>query len=79
MEHELHGMFSALSYDEGATWGRIKLIPTHEEDAHAAEAWGYLACVQTPDRRIHLVSSWLYYCFNLPWLELPMPAQPVSR
>jgi hypothetical protein len=76
-KHELLGMFSALSYDEGATWERIKLVPQHEGEAYAAELWGYLACVQTPDREIHLVSSRLYYRFNLAWLELPMPARRV--
>jgi hypothetical protein len=86
-EHTVHGMFAALSYDEGKTWPKKKLVtPGGQEQEWFGHGWtkhfttnnktaeplGYLASVQGPDGRIHLVSSGLHYEFNLQWLEEPM-------
>ncbi len=87
-EREVHGMFSALSYDDGKKWTAYKLLTPgglsrqldgggntghfRLDDTHAEPA-GYLALTQTPDNTIHLISSALYYRFNLPWLQQPMP------
>lgn len=83
-----HGMFAALSYDEGQTWPVKKLISDfgkeHKFDGGAwtdefvmsatqAEPKGYLAARQAPDGIIHLISSALHYQFNLKWFEEPMP------
>ncbi|MBT3201772.1 MAG: exo-alpha-sialidase, partial [Phycisphaerales bacterium] len=76
-----HGMYAAVSLDEGKTWPVRKLLTpgagkfdggawTKEFTASPtrAEHAGYLAATQTPDGVIHLISSRLYYRFNLPWL-----------
>lgn len=76
-----HGMFAAVSFDDGKTWPVRKLLSPGEGDwdggAHTrefaatptrAEHAGYLAATQTPDGVIHLISSRLHYRFNLPWL-----------
>jgi hypothetical protein len=76
-----HGMFAAVSFDDGKTWPVRKLLTPGEGDwdggAHTrdftatptrAEHAGYLAATQTPDGMIHLISSRLHYRFNLPWL-----------
>ena len=79
-----HGMFAALSFDEGATWPVRKLL-TPGAGQFAGGAWtgpftatptraehaGYLAATQTPDRVVHLISSRLHYRFNLAWLQEP--------
>ena len=81
-----HGMFAAVSYDDGVTWPQQKLITPGKDagtfdggawtreftlDATHAEPKGYLASTQTPDGVIHLISSGLYYRFNLAWIEAP--------
>lgn len=76
-----HGMYAAVSFDDGKTWPVRKLLTPGkgEFDGGAwtkqftatptrAEHAGYLAATQTPDRVIHLISSRLHYRFNLPWL-----------
>ena len=77
------GMFASLSYDEGETWTKGKLLTDGIErcldggawtgtflmDASHAEPKGYLAATQTPDGTIHLISSKNHYRFNLKWLE----------
>jgi len=76
-----HGMFAALSFDEGGTWPVRKLLTPGAGDydggAHTgpftatptrAEHAGYLAATQSPDGVIHLISSRLHYRFNLAWL-----------
>ncbi len=76
-----HGMYAALSFDEGKTWPTRKLLTpgtgrfnggawTQEFTAtrNRAEHAGYLAAAQTPDGVIHLISSRLHYRFNLAWL-----------
>jgi len=77
-----YGLFAALSFDEGKTWSKKKLLTDGEEkllnggawtglfimDKNHAEHRGYLAITQSPDNMIHLLSSNLYYSFNLKWL-----------
>jgi sialidase-1 len=76
-----HGMFAALSLDDGETWPVRKLLTPGAGEfnggAHTgtftatptrAEHAGYLAATQTPDGVIHLISSRLQYRFNLAWL-----------
>lgn len=76
-----HGMFAALSFDDGVAWPVRKLLTPGSGDydggAHTgrftatptrAEHAGYLAATQTPDGVIHLISSRLHYRFNLAWL-----------
>jgi hypothetical protein len=78
-----HGMFAALSFDQGETWPLRKLLTPGELDepldggGHThrfeprkdrAEHAGYLAATQSPDGVIHLISSRLHYRFNFPWL-----------
>lgn len=76
-----HGMYAAVSFDEGRTWPLRKLLTpgsgTWDGGAHTktftatptrAEHAGYLASTQTPDNTIHLISSRLHYRFNLEWL-----------
>ncbi|MBC7418638.1 MAG: SUMF1/EgtB/PvdO family nonheme iron enzyme [Pedobacter sp.] len=77
-----HGMFAALSYDEGKTWPIKRLIVdgntrflnggawtgAFKMDDQHAEPRGYLAATQTPDNMIHLISSAIHYQFNLQWL-----------
>lgn len=77
-----HGMFAALSFDEGETWPVRRLLTPGSGDYDGgawtgifpatptrAEHAGYLAATQTPDGMIHLISSRLYYRFNLAWLD----------
>lgn len=76
-----HGMYAAVSFDQGETWPVRKLLTAGkgEFDGGAwtreftatptrAEHAGYLAATQTPDNVIHLISSRLHYRFNLAWL-----------
>ncbi|HUT36394.1 MAG TPA: SUMF1/EgtB/PvdO family nonheme iron enzyme [Planctomycetota bacterium] len=80
----IHGMFAALSFDDGATWPVRRPVTPGEpprtlkdvtltgsfllDDTHA-EPRGYLAATQTPDGVIHLISSGLHYRLNLAWLQ----------
>ncbi len=89
-DRRVHGMFAALSFDEGKTWPVKQLItaggPASQidgggntgrfimDDSHA-EPRGYLAATQTPNGLIHLISSKQHYVFNLAWLKQPMPAE----
>jgi formylglycine-generating enzyme len=76
-----HGMYAALSFDDGVTWPVRKLLTPgageFDGGAHTgrftatptrAEHAGYLAATQSPDGVIHLISSRLHYRFNLAWL-----------
>ena len=76
-----HGMYAAVSFDDGKTWPVRKLLTPGEGEfdggawtkqftatPRRAEHAGYLAATQTPDRVIHLISSRLHYRINLPWL-----------
>ena len=76
-----HGMYAAVSFDDGRTWPIRKLL-TPGKGQFDGGAWtkqftatptraehaGYLAATQTPDGIIHLISSRLHYRFNLQWL-----------
>lgn len=78
-----HGMYAALSYDDGKTWPVKRLLTDGKErhlnggawtgfftmDATQAEPRGYLAGTQSPDKVIHILSSRIHYRFNLKWLE----------
>lgn len=77
-----HGMFAAVSFDEGASWPVRKLLTpgkgNYDGGGHTgaftatparAEHAGYLAATQSPDGMIHLLSSRLHYRFNLAWLR----------
>ena len=84
-----HGLFAALSFNDGERWPVRKLL-TPGKGAFNGGAWtreftatptraehaGYLAATQTPDGVIHLISSRLHYRFNLAWLKTP--AAPVA-
>lgn len=85
----IHGLFAALSHDEGLTWPVKKLIAPEEGEYELeggactgkfklertwAEPMGYLAATQSPDGMIHLTSSRLYYKFNLTWIQRPIKA-----
>jgi hypothetical protein len=77
-----HGLFAALSYDEGQTWPIRRVItPGGPARLHSStdggkftlsetegEPSGYLAMAQAPDRTIHLISSRNHYRFNLAWM-----------
>ena len=77
-----HGMFAAVSRDDGATWPVRKLLTpgvagpfdgrgwtgVFRTDASHAEPKGYLAACQSGDGVVQLVSSGLHYRFNLAWL-----------
>jgi formylglycine-generating enzyme len=84
-----HGMFAALSNDDGATWPVRKLLTPgageFDGGGHTrfftasptrAEHAGYLAATQSPDGVIHLISSRLHYRFNLAWLNQPSADAP---
>jgi hypothetical protein len=77
-----HGMYAAVSFDDGKTWPLRKLLTPGEghfnggawtQDFTAtptrAEHAGYLAATQSPDGVIHFISSRLHYRFNLAWLK----------
>jgi len=88
-KRRIHGMFAALSFDEGETWPIKKPVtpggPPRQltgvtltgsfllDDTHA-EPRGYLSGCQTPDGVIHVISSGLHYSLNLAWLKTPIPA-----
>lgn len=76
-----HGMYAAVSFDDGKTWPLRKLLTPGKGDFDGgawtkkftatptrAEHAGYLAATQPPDGIIHLISSRLHYRFNLQWL-----------
>ncbi|MHC4624475.1 MAG: SUMF1/EgtB/PvdO family nonheme iron enzyme [Planctomycetota bacterium] len=82
------GLFAALSYDDGKTWPRIRLITDDGPERQmqttngkpftmsvsSAEPRGYLSVCQGANGLIHLTSSWNHYAFNLKWLQTPAPA-----
>ncbi|MGM0489404.1 MAG: sialidase family protein [Planctomycetota bacterium] len=87
-----HGMYAALSFDDGKTWPVRKLLTPGEGEwdggAHTghftatptrAEHAGYLAATQPPDNVIHLISSRLHYRFNLAWLTAGAKQCPVRQ
>jgi len=70
------GAYTALSFDEGATWSHHKLLPLDAKKPYESSMTGMYSAVQSPDGMIHLVSSSLYWRFNLAWLMAPMVAVP---
>ncbi len=86
---DVTGMFAALSYDEGKTWPKQRLVSDDGPDREfpaldgqkfvlgrsRAEPRGYLAAIQASDGMIHLITSRNHYSFNLQWLETPAPAR----
>lgn len=83
-----HGMYAALSFDDGASWPVRKLLTPGAGELDGgghtkiftatpsrAEHAGYLAATQSPDGVIHLISSRLHYRFNLPWLTAGVAPQ----
>jgi len=87
-ERMVHGLFAALSYDDGETWPARRLVsddgPGREIETtdgrlimmglESAEPRGYLSVCQTADGVVQLISSRQHYAFNLKWLETPPPA-----
>lgn len=83
-----HGLFAAVSFDEGRTWPVRRLLTPGGKERSVngidrvmftlgdtyAEPCGYLASTQTQDGRIQLISSKNHYVFNLAWLKALPPA-----
>ncbi|RPJ57523.1 MAG: glycoside hydrolase [Acidobacteria bacterium] len=79
----IQGLFGAVSYDEGKTWSKIKVIsdggPERElrttdgrpfkMSRTTGEPRGYMSVCQGKNGVIHLISSINHYAFNLKWLE----------
>ena len=70
------GLYASVSYDEGKTWLRRRLIAP--EGKTIADINGYLALAQTRDHRIHLITSKDHYVFNLAWIKTLPPAPKKS-
>jgi hypothetical protein len=64
-KRRVFGLFGAVSYDDGESWSKIRLI--------GKELRGYLSVCQARNGIIHLVTSKTHYAFNLKWLETPPP------
>jgi hypothetical protein len=89
-EREITGVFAALSYDEGETWPKCRLVSDDgpgrgietldgrpcELSHSSAETKGYLSVCQGANGLIHLISSRQHYAFNLKWVETPPPTIP---
>lgn len=76
------GLFGAVSYDEGKTWPKIKVMSDGPErelrtsdgrpfkmSRTSGEPRGYMSVCQGKNGVIHLISSINHYAFNLKWLE----------
>ncbi|HUT30555.1 MAG TPA: SUMF1/EgtB/PvdO family nonheme iron enzyme [Sedimentisphaerales bacterium] len=89
-QHEVSGLFGAVSFDEGKTWPQKRLVtndgPAHQVGSlngepiimspHNTESVGYLAVCQTPDGVINLLTSRQHCAFNLKWVMTLPPAAP---
>lgn len=90
----LFGLFTALSFDGGKSWGNIKSLSpggppkTYSTvrntefvmDATHSVPNGYLAGTQTPDGAVHIVTSSQYFRTNLTWLKAAIPvASPEEK
>ena len=87
-ERPVTGLFAAISYDDGKTWPRIRLITDDGPERQmqttngksftmsisSAEPRGYLSVCQGASGLIHLTSSWNHYAFNFKWLQTPPPS-----
>lgn len=88
-ERQVTGLFCALSYDDGETWTKIRLISDDGRDRevetmdgrpfimglNSAEPGGYLAVCQGSNGIIHLISSKQHYRFNYEWLIEAPPSE----
>jgi hypothetical protein len=84
---EVHGVYAAVSLDDGKTWPYIRPISDDGPgtpiectgdglfvmSARNAEYRGYLAGCQSADGLIHLISSRQHYTFNAQWLMTQAP------
>ncbi|MHC4621659.1 MAG: sialidase family protein, partial [Planctomycetota bacterium] len=80
-ENLCHGLYTAVSYDEGKSWsirllsdGKNRKVLSRKNKydtmtATASEGGGYLASCQSADGVIHIVSNRVEYAFNLTWLQ----------
>jgi len=89
-QHQVTGLYAAVSLDEGKSWpyrrlvsddGPTRRIETMDGDpsfmgSHNSEQVGYLTVCQTPNGLIQLLSSRHHYSFNLKWLTSVPPAAP---
>jgi len=88
-QRTVHGLFAAVSEDQGATWPYIRLV-THDGPARVVETTdggaivqssrssdyrGYLSVCQGLDGTVHLISSRNHYAFNLAWLKTTPPPE----
>jgi len=88
-QHPISGLFAAVSFDEGKTWAKKRLVTDDGPgrdietmnghpitlDQYNSEVAGYLAVCQSADNVIHLLSSREHYAFNYKWL---ITAPPVA-
>jgi hypothetical protein len=87
-EREIHGLYTAISLDEGKTWPYKRIVSDDGPGKIAecmsgglfvmsgsnAEYKGYLSVCQSADGLVHLISSQQHYAFNLKWLMTASPA-----
>jgi len=85
----VEGLFAAVSYDEGKTWPRIRLVSDDgpgrdlkttdgrpfKMTPSSAEPRGYMSVCQGKNGVIHLITSINHYAFNLKWVETPAPVR----
>ncbi len=83
----VEGLFVAISYDDGKTWPKMRLVTDDgparmvrttdgqpfEMSRYSAEPRGYLSVCQGTNGVIHLISSINHYAFNLKWVEVGAP------
>lgn len=86
-KRDVTGMFAALSYDEGKTWPKMRLVTHDGPDTKVetmdgrifelgfstAEPGGYNSICQATNGVIHLITSRQHYQFNLKWIETLPP------
>ena len=92
-ERMVTGLFTALSHDEGETWGHHRLVTHDGPDTKvemmdgrtfklgfsSAEQAGYNSICQAANGVIHLITSRQHYQFNFKWLETAPPSKPVGQ
>jgi hypothetical protein len=90
-QHEVSGLYAAVSFDEGKTWPHRRLVtddgPQRQIGSlngvpvtlspHNSESVGYLAICQSPDGVINVLTSWQHYSFNLKWVMTQPPEAPM--
>jgi len=89
VQREVKGAYTALSHDEGRTWGHYRLVshdgPDMEVEAmdgrkfklgfSTAEPGGYNSICQAANGVVHLITSRQLYSFNYKWLVTPPPSE----